>query len=107
MRREDQIILIVLAKANVGEGAVDGARSAIDTMVAASRAEAGCIDYSFTTDILDPGTMHIVEKWQDEAALVAHFQTPHMAEFQAAIAALDVTVTEAMKYESSDGQPLM
>lgn len=97
----------MLAKAKVGEGAIDGARDAIAAMVEASNAEEGCIAYSFTHDIVDPSTMHIVEKWEDEAALVAHFQTPHMAAFQQAIGDLDVTVTEALKYQSDDGAPLM
>jgi quinol monooxygenase YgiN len=100
-------MLIVLAKASVGEGAIDAARDAIQTMVEASNAEEGCVSYAFTQDILDPGIMYIVEKWIDEAALVAHFQTPHMAAFQAALGSLDVNVTEALKYEASDGQSLV
>ena len=100
-------MLIVLAKAKVGEGAIDAARDAIAAMVEASNAEEGCIAYSFTQDVLDPSAMHIVEKWADDAALAAHFATPHMAAFQTALADLDVTVEEALKYESSDGQTVM
>ena len=99
-------MLIVLAQAKLGEGAIDGARDAIAAMVAASNQEEGCIAYSFTTDVLDPSVMHIVEKWVDEAALIAHFQTPHMATFQQALAGLDVTIVEAMKYQADEGQPL-
>ncbi len=100
-------MLIVLAKAKVGEGAIEAGRDAIAAMVEASNAEEGCIDYTFTIDVLDPTSMHIVEKWVDDAALVAHFQAPHMATFQAAIAELDVAVTEVAKYQSDDGSPLM
>ncbi|WP_298465277.1 putative quinol monooxygenase [uncultured Erythrobacter sp.] len=100
-------MLIVLAKAKVGDGAIESAREAIATMVEASNAEEGCIDYAFTQDILDSSTMHIVEKWVDDAALVAHFQTPHMAAFQQALASLDVSVTEVSKYQSDEGSPLM
>lgn len=100
-------MLLVLAKAKVGDGAIDAARDAIAAMVAASNEEEGCISYAFTQDILDPSVMHIVEKWVDEAALVAHFQTPHMAAFQGALANLDVTVEEAIKYQADDGAPLM
>ena len=74
-------MLIVLAKAKVGEGAMEPARAAIADMVAASNAEAGCIAYAFTQDVLDPSVLHIVEKWVDDAALAAHFATPHMAAF--------------------------
>ena len=100
-------MLVVIAKAKVGEGAVEAAKNAISAMVKASMAEEGCIEYAFTTDILDPTVLYIVEKWVDEAALVAHFQTPHMASFQAALAGHDVTISEALKYEAGEGQPLM
>lgn len=100
-------MLIVLAKAQVGEGALEPALAAIEAMVAASNAEEGCIAYAFTQDVLQPGILHIVEKWKDEAALAAHFATPHMAAFGAAISALDFKVIEALKFPTDDGSPVM
>jgi len=100
-------MLIVLAKAQVGEGALESALAAITDMVAASNAEEGCIAYAFTQDVLQPNILHIVEKWKDEAALAAHFATPHMAAFGAAIAGLDFTVIEALKFPTDDGTPVM
>ena len=100
-------MLIVLAKAKVGEGAIDAARAAIADMVAASNAEEGCIAYAFTQDLGDPSLIHIVEKWQDDAALAAHFATPHMAAFGAAIPGLDFKVIEAIKFHADDGAPIM
>ena len=99
-------MLIVLAKAQVGEGALEAARPAIAAMVAASNAEEGCIAYSFTQDVLQPGTLHIVEKWQDEAALAAHFATPHMAAFRAAVGGLDFKIVEGAKFNADEGSPL-
>lgn len=100
-------MLIVLAKAKLGDGALEAGRDAIATMVEASNAEEGCIAYSFTVDVLDPTILHIVEKWVDDAALVAHFQTPHMVAFNAAIAPLDISISEALKFNADDGTPLM
>lgn len=100
-------MLIVLAKAQVGDSALEPAMAAIADMVAASNAEEGCIAYAFTQDLLEPGLIHIVEKWQDQAALAAHFATPHMAAFGAAIAGLDFKVIEALKFEADDGSPVM
>lgn len=100
-------MLIVLAKAQVGEGAMEAAKAAIADMVAASNAEEGCIAYAFTQDVLQPGVLHIVEKWKDEAALAAHFATPHMAAFGAAIAGLDFKVIEALKFHADEGAPVM
>ena len=54
-------------------------------MAKASQAEAGCRSYGFYTDLEDPNEILIFERWESEAALLAHFQTPHMAEFNAAI----------------------
>lgn len=100
-------MLIVLAKAQVGEGAMEPAMAAIAAMVAASNTEEGCIAYAFTQDLLQPGVIHIVEKWKDEAALAAHFATPHMAAFGAAIGGLDFKVIEAVKYHADEGSPVM
>lgn len=100
-------MLIVLAKAQVGEGAMEAAKAAIAEMVAASNAEEGCIAYAFTQDVLQPGVLHIVEKWRDEAALAAHFATPHMAAFGAAVAGLDFKVVEALKFNTDEGSPVM
>lgn len=100
-------MLIVLAKAKLGEGALEALAAPIAEMVAASHQEAGCIAYTFTTDVLDPSTLHIVEKWQDEAALAAHFATPHMAAFQQAISGVDITILEAIKYHADDGAAVM
>ena len=61
-------------------------RGAAAKMIAASRAEPGCLDYTYATDFLDPGCVRITEHWVDEAALTSHFAEPHMAGFQAALA---------------------
>lgn len=99
-------MLIVLATAKLGEGAIEQARDAIAAMVEASNAESGCIAYAFAQDVNDPSLLHIVEKWQDEAALAAHFATPHMAAFRQALAKLDFQLVEVRKFQTDEGQPL-
>ncbi len=47
----------------------------------ASREEAGCIDYRLTEDSEVRNDFVFVEEWRDEAALQAHFATPHIATF--------------------------
>lgn len=100
-------MLIVLAKVKIGEGTLEQAREAMAAMVAASNAEAGCIAYAFAQDLGDPSLLHIVEKWQDDAALAAHFATPHMAAFGAAVSGLDFRIVEVVKYQADDGAPVM
>lgn len=100
-------MLIVLASAKLGETALVAGREALEAMITASREEEGCIEYAYSQDILDPSILRIVEKWVDDAALAYHFQTPHMAAFQKALAELDVTLLEVKKFQADDGAPLM
>jgi quinol monooxygenase YgiN len=53
-------------------------------MVAASRAEGGCIEYAHAADVSEPGLMRFFEIWRDQAALDAHAKAPHMAVWRAA-----------------------
>ena len=50
-----------------------------DAMLAASRAEDGCLTYSYAVDVQDPGLIRVFEAWRDQAAIDAHFKAPHMA----------------------------
>ncbi|MEM7779699.1 MAG: putative quinol monooxygenase [Pseudomonadota bacterium] len=99
-------MLMVLAEATLGEGALDQARDAFTAMIKASREEEGCVSYSYAVDVLDPAKLIIVEKWVDDAALAYHFSTPHMAAFQAALKGLDVQITQLAKFQADDGSPL-
>lgn len=62
-------------------------RPALVAMETASRAEAGCVDYTFCQEVGNPDVLRINELWESMEALEAHFQSPHMAEFNAAVAA--------------------
>ena len=42
----------------------------------ASRAEAGCLDYTFSADPLEPGRVVLFERWEDQASLDAHLAGP-------------------------------
>ena len=73
----------------------------MEKMLAASRAEDGCVTYSYAVDVQDPGLIRVFEAWRDQAAIDAHFQAPHMAEWRAAWPALGVTDRRLSLYEIS------
>jgi quinol monooxygenase YgiN len=98
-------MLIVHARAEVSDDALAALKPVADKMVAASNLEPGCISYAFAMDQQTPGLMRIVEVWQDQAALDAHFKTPHMAEFQAAIKG-QIRIIGAEKYLTDGPLPL-
>jgi quinol monooxygenase YgiN len=78
-------MLIVAGKVPVKPDRRAEAVAAALKMAKATQAEAGCKSYAFYSDLADPNTILIFEEWENEAALTAHFQTPHMAEFNAVI----------------------
>jgi quinol monooxygenase YgiN len=51
------------------------------SMLAPSRAEAGCLSYNFYEQQPGDNDYLFFEEWADQAALDAHFQTPHFLQF--------------------------
>ena len=98
--------MIVLAGTiHASPGDIDKMADAIRTMVTASNAEDGCHAYSFAQCLSEPGTIRVFECWESDAALAEHFQTPHMAAFQAAIADVAITGMDIKKYEVGSVAP--
>lgn len=75
-------------------------------MLAASRAEDGCIAYSYAEDVAEPGLVRVFEAWRDQAALDAHFRTPHMAEWRSHWPAFGVSDRRLMAYEIASERQL-
>lgn len=68
--------------------------AALSRAAAASRGDDGCLSYVFTRDLDDEDRYLSVETWRDQAALDAHFSTPHLAELLAK--APDLLAAEAV-----------
>lgn len=98
-------MLIVAGTAKVDPSHISSMRSAVATMMETTRGEAGCHAYNLLEDPTRPGTIVIFELWESEAHLHAHFATPHMAAFNAALGGaspqLDVKI-----YDVSGTRPL-
>lgn len=56
--------------------------------MAACLAEPGCLIYRFSADLAEAGRFHLVELWEDEAALHAHAVAAPFRAFLASLAAL-------------------
>lgn len=95
-------MIIVNAKIVADENTIAAMKSAIATMETASRAEPGCDDYTFSVELNDPNVLRITERWHDEASLKAHFATPHMAAFQAAMGAHPPREVTALFYDAKE-----
>ena len=76
------------------------------TMLAASRAEDGCLTYSYGFDVAEPGLVRVFEVWRDQAAVDAHIQAPHMKPWRAAGAELGVFDRKLSLYEVASERAL-
>ncbi len=95
-------MIVVNAKIEATEETIAALKEAILVMEAASRAEPGCHDYTFSVELGDSSKMRITEKWESMDALKAHFAMPHMAEFQKAMQANPPKAVEASFYEATE-----
>jgi len=82
------------------------AASAMARVITASRAEPGCIGYSYAADVLDPGLMRVSEHWTTRAALDAHFAAPHMDTWRREREELGMTGRKVRVYAVSEGEAL-
>lgn len=76
-------------------------RAAATAQIEASRAEGGCIDYSYSIDVLDPCIMRVLERWESWEALDSHFKQPHMRPWRAALSGVNFQERNLRAHEVS------
>jgi len=84
----------------------DAATAAAIEMMKATRAETGNIEYVFTWDLAEEGLVRVFEQWQDQAALEAHFEAPHMKAFIGKMGTLGIKGMDVKKYEIASVGPV-
>ncbi len=84
---------------------LEAARPVMEQMIRASRAEAGCIDYAYAIDVLDPGLVRITERWESREALQAHFRQAHMDTWRSFFPQLGIT-DRALRLYEADPEPI-
>lgn len=83
-----------------------GIRPHMDAMLAASRAEPGCVEYSYAEDVVEPGLIRVFEVWRDQAAVDEHFATEHMKVWRAAWPSFGVSERRLLAYEVASAQSI-
>ncbi len=75
-------------------------------MLAASRAEPGCVEYSYAMDVAEPGLVRVFEVWRARADLEAHFKSAHLARWREAWARFGVSDRRLTAYEITGSEPV-
>ena len=95
-------MIVVNAIIESTESDILAMKDAIQEMETQSRKESGCNDYTFSVEVSNPNVIRVTEQWNDMTALNAHFAEPHMAVFQAAMAANPPISVSAKFYEATE-----
>jgi quinol monooxygenase YgiN len=80
---------------------LERARPVMRAVIEATRQEDGCLSYAFAEDVLEPGLIHVVEAWRDQAALDAHFGAAHFAAWREANPGLEVSDRHIVVYDAT------
>lgn len=78
----------------------------IRAIVAASRAEPGCIAYSFSFDVNDDHLVHIFEVFRDAEAREAHRHMPHMKTWREAWSDAGIGDRRMREYEIASSKDI-
>lgn len=72
-----------------------------------SRAEPGCITYVFSADPIEPGRVHLYERWESKDALAAHLAAMRTApKPESPPPPVKVLASEIQQYEISAAGPV-
>jgi quinol monooxygenase YgiN len=83
----------------------EAARVAL-AMAEATRREAGCRAYRFSTDLADPNLFLVFEEWESAEALARHFESAHMRVFRERLPGLVAGPPAIRRYEVSSAGPM-
>jgi len=98
--------IVVAGTFRVPPESLERFRPVMEKMLAASRAEDGCLVYSYAADVAEPGLIRVFEAWRDRAALDAHLRTGHLAEWRASWPPFGVCDRDLTLYEVAAEAPL-
>lgn len=99
-------MIVVIGRFRLPPENVEAARAAMARVVEASRAEPGCLSYTYAEDLLEPGLFRVSEAWENRAALAEHFAAEHMKQWQGERADFGMTDREVTAYEVAGEEAL-
>ncbi len=77
-------MIVVSGHIRVRPEKMDELRPYMRAALEATRREPGCLLYAYGEDVLEPGLIRIVERWQNWEAMEAHATAPHIKAWAAA-----------------------
>jgi len=98
-------MILVMGTIVVPAAAMADVRGAMKDMMRETWQEEGCVSYNLCEDLIDSGRIRISEEWETMATLEAHFATPHMKLWRAALADAGITERQVVIYDGKVVKP--
>ncbi|WP_206454706.1 putative quinol monooxygenase [Aurantimonas marina] len=83
-------MIIVAGTQRLHPADLEALRETANATIAATRAEPGCLVYSFAQDLTEPGLVRIYEEWESRDDLTRHGKSDHIAAWRAALSKVEV-----------------
>jgi len=99
-------MLLIVGSIRFSPQNLERARPALRRLIEATRRETGCIAYNYAEDALDPGLVHIDEKWADQIAFDGHLRAPHVAEWRSVNGDFAITDRDLRIYDAGESRSL-
>jgi quinol monooxygenase YgiN len=99
-------MIVVVGQFRIPAERMPEARPLMAKVMLATRAEAGCIEYNYADDLLDPGLIRVSEVWETREQLTAHLKTAHMAVWGEERAGLGLSGRAITVFEADGGTQL-
>ena len=93
---------IIHATLTTDKGKREGFVRLLSKLVGPSRAETGNLMYDTYQSLEDPEVFIVVERWSNESAVKAHFETPHFKAFVQEVEKLVVKPPDIKIYEAKE-----
>ena len=99
-------MIIVTGHIRLAAKDMERARPHMRTNLEATRKEKGCQLYAYGEDVLDPGLIRIVERWDDWASLDAHGKSPHIKAWGAFTKEIGLLERDLWAHEGVNGKKI-
>jgi quinol monooxygenase YgiN len=99
-------MLLIIGTIRLPLDKLDIARPVMAEILSASRAEDGCVAYSYAEDVIEPGLIHVSELWRDQATLDRHFASEHIARWRAEWPGLGIGERHLTVYDVGEPRPV-
>jgi quinol monooxygenase YgiN len=99
-------MILLIARLRISSEKIELFHQALSPLLAASRAENGCLRYTVSEDTEQHHYFIFTEIWQDEASLHQHESSAHLAQFKQEIGRWIVEREKTQVYHVSAAQDL-